>query len=1128
MSGQDKRKDVLSYLKQKKYGIYCIQDTHFTEKEEKFIRTQWGYDCILNCFNSQSRGTAIFFNNNFEFKLKNIKKDNNGNKIIISIEMLGKTFTIINIYGPNRDDPNFYEETKREILNFNNDFIIWCGDFNLVLDPDKDTKNYVNINNPRAREKVLDICSELDLIDIWRELNMETERFTWRTNNNNKQGRLDFFLISENLFLNIIDSKIEHGYKSDHSIINITIKGETSTNKKKLFWKFNNSLLKDSKYVAEIKNVINEVKTRYVDNEQAPENIENNDIQFTINDQLFFETLLMEIRGKTIAYASYKKKTSDQRENQLIKEINKLEEKEYLNKNDLLIKKTELEELRKIKLEGLKIRSKAIWVDQGEKPTKYFCALENRNYISKCMPNLIKSDGSKTESEHEIVEETKKYYKNLYSEREVDNINLEECINTNEIPILTNEQNEKLEGNITKTEAATALLHMKNNKSPGSDGFSAEFFKFFWKDIGDFFVRSINFSFNNGQLSITQKEGLITCIPKGDKDKQQLKNWRPISLLNVSYKIASACIANRIKQYLPLLINDDQTGFISGRFIGENTRRLYDLFNFTEENNVPGLLLLIDFEKAFDSLAWSFISKTLTFFNFGESIRKWVSIFYKNINSCVLVNGQASEWFFINRGCRQGDPLSPYIFILCAEILAMLIRQNENIKGVKIGNKEHLISQYADDTSLTLNASEHSLKHTLLVLKFYAKASGLHVNIEKTKVVWFGSMKGSNLEFVKEEKLCWEKGTFNVLGIRFSLDLKEMIKINYDDKIKSIKSLLNQWSKRNLTPYGKITVLKTLALSKINHLLIALPNPNEIVIKELETLFFKFLWNNSPDKIKRTVMIKQYDKGGLKMIDIRGFMHALKLSWLRRLLTEEKTWMDIIETILPNLYNFCNFGIEFTERDIKEIKNSFWKDVFNAWVIFGRKVEIKNWQDFLRQPIWFNPLVKVGGKTVCFKKMVKKNILFISDLVDEKGNFFHYNYIRNTLHININFLDFQGLVQSMQSLKNTKHIMREETNLDKPFCPLPIQILTQDKKGCQSLNYILSSNKQVPTSERKWTTELNLPENFEWQKIYNITQQTTTDTTLKYFQNKIQHRILATNTFLTKIGIKNDKKMYIL
>ena len=740
------------------------------------------------------------------------------------------------------------------------------------------------------------------------------------------------------------------------------------------------------------------------------------------------------------------------------------------------------------------------------------------------MPNLTRTDGSRTESESEIVEETKRYYKNLYSERVVTDINLEECLNRNNVPTLTNEQKQNLEGNITKAEAASALLHMKNNKSPGSDGFTAEFFKFFWKDIGDFFVRAINFSFNLGELSVTQKEGLITCIPKGDKDKQFLKNWRPISLLNVSYKIASTCIANRLKHILPQLINDDQTGFISGRFIGENTRRLYDLFNYTEENDIPGLLLLIDFEKAFDSVAWSFISKTLKFFNFGVSVQKWINLFYKNINSCVLVNGQVSEWFNINRGCRQGDPLSPYIFILCAEILANLIRQNENIKGIKVGDKEHLISQYADDTSLTLDASESSLKHALLVLKFYANASGLHVNIEKTKVVWFGSMKGNNLELLQEENLCWEKGIFNVLGIKFSLDLHEMIKINYDDKIKSIKSLLKQWSKRILTPYGKITVIKTLALSKITHLLISLPNPPENIIKEIESMFFKFLWSNSPDKIKRSVIIKQYAAGGLKMVEFRSFMHSLKLSWLRRLLTEDKKWKNIIENTFPDLYNFSKFGIDFTERDLKEIKNPFWKDVFNAWVLFGRKVEVTTWNDFLAQPLWFNPLVKVGGKTICYKKMVKKNILFIADLVDDKGHFLDYNYIRNSLNTNINFLDFQGLILALITLRNNLNITTEETNLTKPFCPIIPQIITQDKKGCQRLYNVFSKNKQKPISERKWNVELNLPENFKWNQFHKLTQHITLDTNLKYFQYKLVHRILATNTFLTKIGIKNNKK----
>ena len=114
---------------------------------------------------------------------------------------------------------------------------------------------------------------------------------------------------------------------------------------------------------------------------------------------------------------------------------------------------------------------------------------------------------------------------------------------------------------------------MKNDKSPGSDCFSSNFYfyKFFWKDIGHFVLRSLNYyyGFLTNELSVTQKQGIITCIPKGDKDKKYLKNWRPITLLNTSYKLASACIANRLKPFLDILINGDQTGFLSGRFVGE-------------------------------------------------------------------------------------------------------------------------------------------------------------------------------------------------------------------------------------------------------------------------------------------------------------------------------------------------------------------------------------------------------------------------------------------------------------------------------------------------------------------------------------------------------------------------------
>ena len=132
-------------------------------------------------------------------------------------------------------------------------------------------------------------------------------------------------------------------------------------------------------------------------------------------------------------------------------------------------------------------------------------------------------------------------------------------------------------------------------------------FLFFWTDIRHFLVRSINCAYEVGELSVTQKQGVITCIPKGNKDKQLIKNWRPISLLNVSYKLASACIANRLKLVLPSLFKEEQTGFLAGRFIAENIRLLYDIMFFTEKLDLPGLLLLIDFEKAFDSVALSFI-----------------------------------------------------------------------------------------------------------------------------------------------------------------------------------------------------------------------------------------------------------------------------------------------------------------------------------------------------------------------------------------------------------------------------------------------------------------------------------------------------------------------------------------
>ena len=139
--------------------------------------------------------------------------------------------------------------------------------------------------------------------------------------------------------------------------------------------------------------------------------------------------------------------------------------------------------------------------------------------------------------------------------------------------------------------------------------------------------------------------------------KKYLKNWRPITLLNVTYKIVSSCIGNRIRKVLPTIISHDQSGFMSDRFVGDNIRLMYDILNYAKVTKKIWIILLIDFEKAFDSLACSFLFKTMHFLNFSQNMIDDVKTLYKGIKASTLVNNWPSPWFPVARGCRQGDPI---------------------------------------------------------------------------------------------------------------------------------------------------------------------------------------------------------------------------------------------------------------------------------------------------------------------------------------------------------------------------------------------------------------------------------------------------------------------------------------
>jgi hypothetical protein len=226
------------------------------------------------------------------------------------------------------------------------------------------------------------------------------------------------------------------------------------------------------------------------------------------------------------------------------------------------------------------------------------------------------------------------------------------------------EESEALEGDLKPEEMLVALKNMKNGKSPGLDGFTTEFYNFFSSDLKYFAVRSFNQAYTRGYLSVFQRQGVITCLPKEGKSKFYLTNWRPISLLNVDYKICTSAITLCFKKVLTYLISDTQMGFMKGRFIGECTRLICDIIEKCDESNISGALILLDFEKAFDSVEWNFIRKSLAFLGFGPSIIHWFEAFYHNSESCVLNNGHLSKRCRIERGTVKGT-LYPLIYLFC-------------------------------------------------------------------------------------------------------------------------------------------------------------------------------------------------------------------------------------------------------------------------------------------------------------------------------------------------------------------------------------------------------------------------------------------------------------------------------
>ena len=260
--------------------------------------------------------------------------------------------------------------------------------------------------------------------------------------------------------------------------------------------------------------------------------------------------------------------------------------------------KGEWEKLVKKRTNGILLRSKAQWIEEGEKNTKYFINLEKRNYDRKYIKTLITDNGKEITNQKDIVKEQMNFYVKLYATKHLQQ-DTGDYIKTENLPKLDNDLKETCELPLSIEECGVALSKLQNNKSPGSDGLTTNFYKFFWIDLKDILFKSYIHSYNNGSLSTYQKIGILSLAPKEGKDLRLLKNWRPITLLTTDYKILTKALAMRLQKTLTSLIDTDQVGYISGRYIGQNIRTIFDLMSLTEDFNLEAYITQVDFEKAF-------------------------------------------------------------------------------------------------------------------------------------------------------------------------------------------------------------------------------------------------------------------------------------------------------------------------------------------------------------------------------------------------------------------------------------------------------------------------------------------------------------------------------------------------
>ena len=1111
-----KRKAIFKYLRDSNLHVTCLQETYITENIVAQIKREWGGELFYMPGTANSNGLVTLLSKKIVYDIIEIKRINS-RMLIIKITVQGALHTIVNCYAPKTttEKITFLEQLTNALQDNETDYTWVTGDFNIAMNV---IDNVAGLPHP-AKEihKLKETIANLNLHDAWRCQHNNKTDYTWSRPTPFTARRIDYILCDPTALTNIKESEIVPCPLSDHKLTKIIMK-LNNFQRGPGYWKFNSSLLNDIEYTEQV--------NKLIDHHLAGQ--EENDAE------MVWEMLKIKIKSHCIQYSSNKPKRTPPLHEQIkrLTELqnalcsdptNKMLQDQIQRKNNEI----EIQELNYAR--GAQIRSRIKWIEDGEKNTKYFLNLEKKRSTSNLISSL-KTANNITDNPGAILQEIKSFYEKLYKKEEPTLRNIRQHFLENEpLPNISDTDREQCDGDLTNEELTKALMTLNKHSAPGLDGLTPQFYLHFWGKLQGPFFKCINKSIQEGRLSHSQRKGVITLIHKDHNlDRNNLTNYRPITLTNTDYKIYTKALATRLQNVINQIVHEDQIGFIKGRNISSHLRLIDDITSYLRNADQPGALIALDFSKSFVTLSKTSITPALQIFNFGPKFIQLISTAMEQTESCIHNGGWLSGCFPTERGIRQGCPLSPLLFVIAVEILAIKIRHCKDIEGIEIQNNEATavskLKQFADDTTLTLK-NENDIHLTIQIIDDFTCFSGLKLNKAKCKGIWLGSRKD---EHGNTHGIPMIKGTLKILGIYFSAQVEaSLINDNWTNKIENILRIIQSWSKRNPTIYGKVILIKTLLLSQLSFILQALAIPEQ-TLTHINTIFYRFLWkrkyNNKKafEKIKRNVLSLKPEEGGLNMINVEHQQKMFLVRWASKLLKEDNNhfWTLLAKkqiSYFVNLTSTFNANVAPSQiRDLDKIKSVFWRQVLKTTIDLNASRQVEKVHT---EPIWNNKNITYKGNPIYYQQWAKAGINHTQDMWSN-GNILTFEEIEDRIGAHA------GLMLQYNVVYNAvPRLWKTELNRDLQTYPIAKDIYTEagylSKLSNKKIREIFVKRQNFEIcAVQFWKRKLNI----EISNYFGTAQECTKESRLRLLHFKFIHNIYPTNIMLQKMGLVDSNK----